>query len=410
MPRRPQLSSQSGSALITALIVMSVSLVLGIAALATVDSQQHESAFERQRDEAFNTSEAALNSQIYMLSSRWPACTLGATCASAAYPTSCTVNSVSPDCPSTSALQGTYAGSKDFDASATWTTQVRDNDVSTPQFYSDSLLSSAATYDANGDGFLWVRSTAVVKGHRRTLVALVKAEQTTQNFPHHTLVAGWFKTTNSGNKVIIDNQGTAGYPSEAVVRCAPAGTTPPVTGCADYSTSKGQVNPNRVVFDPSQPPAMSPDALDSLRAQAKAEGNYYATCAGSSLQGSSAGQIVFIEDATGGGCNYNGNSNFNTAAAPGTVVIGKGSITINGGATFYGVLYNANLDNETGALVNLGGNCSINGSIVVDGSGGINAGSSKVNLVWDPNVFNNLKAFGTAGIVQNTFREISATS
>jgi hypothetical protein len=50
---------------------------------------------------------------------------------------------------------------------------------------------------------------------------------------------------------------------------------------------------------------------------------------------------------------------------------------------------------------------SINGSIVVDGAGGIFAGSSKVNVVWNPNVFNNINAFGTAGIVQNTFREIS---
>jgi hypothetical protein len=58
--------------------------------------------------------------------------------------------------------------------------------------------------------------------------------------------------------------------------------------------------------------------------------------------------------------------------------------------------------------VDLEGNVSIQGAIVIDGPGGLYAGSSKVNLVWDPNVFNNLKAFGTASIVQNTFREISA--
>ena len=41
------------------------------------------------------------------------------------------------------------------------------------------------------------------------------------------------------------------------------------------------------------------------------------------------------------------------------------------------------------------------------------AGSSKVNIVFDGNVFNNfqgLNAYGTASIVPNTFREIVATS
>jgi hypothetical protein len=33
-----------------------------------------------------------------------------------------------------------------------------------------------------------------------------------------------------------------------------------------------------------------------------------------------------------------------------------------------------------------------------------------VNLVYDPNVLNGFKAFGTAGIVQNTFREITPTT
>jgi hypothetical protein len=97
-------------------------------------------------------------------------------------------------------------------------------------------------------------------------------------------------------------------------------------------------------------------------------------------------------------------------AKPGYVVIAKGAITINGGATFYGVIYHANVDDSNAALVNLGGNSEINGAVTIDGRGGMFAGSSKENIIWNPNVFNNLTAFGTAAIVQNTFREISATS
>jgi hypothetical protein len=267
------------------------------------------------------------------------------------------------------------------------------------------------TYDANDDGYVWVRATSVVAGHRRTLVALVKAEKTTVNFSRHTLVAGWFTTTNNGNKVIIDNSGGFSPPSEAVVRCAAAGTVPPVAGCAQYQAGKGQLSPERVTFDPNQPNAVTTDALDSLREAAQADGNYYAagTCP-STLQGNQPGETVFIEDASS--CSpFNGNSDYNTAAKPGWLIIGKGQITINGTATFWGVIYHANLDNVSSpARVSLGGSVSINGAIVVDGNGGIDAGSSKVNLVWNPNVFNNLEAFGTAGIVQNTFREITASS
>jgi hypothetical protein len=63
-----------------------------------------------------------------------------------------------------------------------------------------------------------------------------------------------------------------------------------------------------------------------------------------------------------------------------------------------------------GNVINLTGNVSVFGSIVIDGPAGLSAGSSKVNLVYDPNVFNGFKAFGTAGIVQNTFREITPGS
>jgi hypothetical protein len=247
----------------------------------------------------------------------------------------------------------------------------------------------------------------VVKGKRRTLVALVKAEKTALTFPRHTMVAGWFETTNNGNKVIIDNSG--GFPpSEIIVRCGFPGGSPPANNCAEYETNKGQISPERVFSDPNLPNAITPEALDSLRSAAVADGNYSAGCP-TSLQGNVPGEVVFIEDA-GTNCIFNGNNDYNTAAKPGFLVVAKGTLEINGTATFWGVIYHANVDDSDASVVILGGNVEINGSIVVDGRGGIFAGSSKVNIVWNPNVFNNINAFGTAGIVQNTFREINASS
>ena len=408
MPRRQLLVSESGNALISALLIMAMLAMFGMALLSTVDTQQRESGRERQRESSFQMSEAVLNAQIFRLSSRWPASSTGSVTDSVGlpYPSSCTQTSTSADCPNGTALTASLTG-PDYDASVQWTTQIRDNSAAEPNFYSDTLLTTAPTYDANADGYLWVRATAVVKGKRRTLVALVKAEKTALTFPRHTMVAGWFTTTNNGNKVIIDNSG--GFPpSEIVVRCTFPGGSPPANNCADYQSGKGQVSPERVYSDPNLPNAITPEALDSLRSAAVADGNYSAGCP-SSLQGNVPGEIVFIEDA-GTSCNFNGNNDYNTATKPGFVVIGKGVLSINGNATFYGVIYHANLGNVTTSVVNLGGNVSINGSIVVDGAAGIFAGSSKVNIVWNPNVFNNINAFGTAGIVQNTFREITASS
>jgi Tfp pilus assembly protein PilX len=408
MPRRHTLASESGNALISALLIMALMAMFGMALLSTVDTQQRESGRERQRESSFQMSEAVLNAQIYRLSSRWPASTTGSTTDSVGlpYPTSCTKGSTSADCPNGTALTATLKGA-DYDANVTWTTQIRDNSAAEPNFYSDSLLASSPTYDKNNDGYLWVRASAVVKGKRRTLVALVKAEKTTLTFPRHTMVAGWFETTNNGNKVIIDNSG--GFPpSEIIVRCSFPGGAPPANNCAEYESGKGQISPERVYSDPALPPAIAPEALDSLRSAAVADGNYYTSCP-PTLQGNVPGEVVFSEDA-GSNCRFNGNNDYNTAAKPGFLVVAKGILEINGTATFYGVIYHSNVDDSNAPVVVLGGNVSINGSIVVDGRGGIYAGSSKVNIIWNPNVFNNLNAFGTAGIVQNTFREINATS
>jgi Tfp pilus assembly protein PilX len=405
-----RLHREDGMALVMAMIVMTLLLAIGFALISSTDNQRNDSRRERTRESSFQLSEGALNAQIFQLSTRWPSSTTGLGGASVVYPSSCTETSTAQDCPSTTALIGSFDNVDQASGNATWTTQVRDNGGGSPDFYSDALLSQP-TYDANNDGFMWVRSSAVVRGHRRTLVALIKAEQTVLNFPRHTLSAGFFTTTNNGNKVIIDNDGASDQftPGEVYVRCSFPGGSPPAAGCADYQSNKGQVSPERVFSDPNLPNAVTPEALDTLRSSAKADGNYYATGCPASLQGDVPGEMVFIEDASG--CsNFNGNSDYNTMAKPGYVVIAKGAITINGGATFYGVIYHANVDDSNAALVNLGGNSEINGAVTIDGRGGMFAGSSKENIIWNPNVFNNLTAFGTAAIVQNTFREISATS
>jgi hypothetical protein len=393
-----RLRAERGSTIVTAMMVLFVLVAFATTLAAFVDSDQADSRRERERESSFNLAEGVLNAQIYQLSARWPS----ATAQESPYPAACNAGSTHADCPNGASIQSNFTTVDHQSTTTQWETQVRDNGGSSPNFWSDDLLASPLSYDANDDNFLWVRASAVVRGRTRALVALVEAEHVALNFPRATLVSGHFETSNTGNKVIIDTNGASEqfYPGDIIVRCA---LTSP--GCASYDSGKGQIEPDTVKSNPEQPRAVSVEALEQLRTRAKAEGNYYDGCA-PSLAGDEPGELVFMENATA--CEYNANTVYNSVQKPGYVVIARGTIgAINGTAEFHGIIYHANLDNLAGNVIHLTGNVSVFGSIVIDGPGGLSAGSSKVNLVYDPNVINGFKAFGTAGIVQNTFREIS---
>jgi Tfp pilus assembly protein PilX len=394
-------TDERGHALVPAMLIMVILLSFGIATAAAIDTDQADSRRERERESSFQLTEGVLTAQIYQLSTAWPSATSASTGATA-YAGACSGTATGTGCPNAAAVAAQLEG-VDYTDDTTWVTQVRDNGGASPNYWTDALLATQPSRDANDDNFLWVRAEGIVQGRRRTLVALVEAENVTVSFPHATLVAGHFATSNNGNKTIIDTNGESNQftSGDIIVRCDLA-----AAGCADYEKAKGQVSPDTVQSNPTQPRAVSVDGLELLRERAKREGNYYSGCA-PSLAGDQPGELVFMENATG--CSdYNGEATYNTAAKPGYVVIARGVLPkINGNVTFHGIFYHANLDNSSGNLMELSGNVAVYGSVVIDGPGGLLAGQSKTNLVYDPNVFNGLKAFGTAGIVQNTFREIT---
>ena len=57
-------------------------------------------------------------------------------------------------------------------------------------------------------------------------------------------------------------------------------------------------------------------------------------------------------------------------------------------------------------MVETSGTSAIRGGVLVDGDGGVYAGSSGDNIVYNAFAFDDIKAVGTAGVVQNTWREI----
>ena len=238
-----RLHSERGSALVPALLVMVMLLTFGVATAASVDTDQADSRHERERESSFQLTEGVLNAQIFQLSTRWP----GATASAAAYPSSCVTGSVQPDCPTGAAMAQHFNG-VDYASGVQWVTQVRDNGGGTPNYWTDALLTSQPSYDLNDDNFLWVRASGVVRDRRRTLVALVEAENVNLNFPRAALVSGHFETSNSGNKIIIDTNGEANQfsPGDIIVRCT-LGTA----GCDEYDSGQG---PDRAEYGSTPTP------------------------------------------------------------------------------------------------------------------------------------------------------------
>ncbi len=415
-----RLRSERGSVIVPAIAVMMLLLAAGTTMLATVDTQQRETRRERVRESSFQLAEGILNTQIYQLSKRWPG-SGNAVTMEVPYPVQCPSADRPQDCPSQATLQSIF-GNVDQGTwgDVTWSTSVRDDSDMTPNnrnFYTDALLSpTVPRVDANGNQRMWVRAEAVVRGRRRVLVALVKAEVLpSQLLPNKTLVAGWFRTTNEGSgqaKDFIDN----GETGAVYVRCgadqplaANAGGT-----CASWTSDRHgtTIEPERVYSDSDYPNGVKDLAgLEQLRERAESQGNLYPSCP-PSLAGDRPGEIVYIVNATG--CDFQSNAVFNAANAPGAVVIERGGpLTMRGTMIFYGLIYHANVDDSLlsgqTVMVKLNGNAKIVGGIVVDGyKGGVEIGSSgQGQLIHDPNAAGPLTTFGTAGIVQNSFREIT---
>ncbi len=417
------LRSERGSALVPALVIVGLLLTSGAAMLATIDTQQRESRRERVRESSFQLVEGVLNTQIFRLSKRWP----GASTSTAPYPVACPAAVATVDCPSTATLKGIFDNVDQGSWSTVrWVTQVRDDDngatPSNGSFWSDAMLATAPGYDRNGNDRLWVRAEATVRGRTRAVVALVKAEVVESRLvPNETVVAGWFQTTNEGVQKDFVNQSAGG---SIIVRCGAGGdaTLPPnqTADCADFKqTSHGStVSPPRVYSRPAYGNAYEDPELsiDALREQASMQGNYYASGCPASLAGDVPGEIVFIEDAGAAGCTYQNNAIYNSPAKPGAVVIARGGqIELRGTLQIYGLIYHANMQETVDGiggppqvLLKLQGNAKVVGGMVIDGyRGGVEVGSSgQGQLIHSPNAGGALKTFGTAGIVQNSFREI----
>jgi hypothetical protein len=398
--------SQEGSVVVTAVMLISIMLMIGLAALSRVDTQSEETRRERVRESAFNYSEAALSAQIFLLGRK------GTGTADAPMPEVCPAGGgVFCADPEQIARNYDQATNKDFDPDEIqWRTWVRDNAPGTvggqpDTFWEDSLLTTRPRYDANGDDLMWVRAEATVRDRTRAMVGLIRIEYRPANFPQYAILAGRFRTTNNGkhSDVIVNANGSLGVQ----VRCDTS--LPPEdkdNTCLSYKPSQGQISPPNAAQDNYQGDvsAIGTDELDALMDVARANGTYYTSC-----PNDLSGKVVVID--TTSSCAWQGNDTFNSATyppGPGLLIVTRGKIEFRGGATFNGLIYHANLGGSSASdLVKVHGNSQVYGGVLVDGDGGLESGSSgKQNIRFNTNAFTGIVTFGTAGVVQNTWREI----
>jgi hypothetical protein len=431
---------QGGWALITAIILMAIMMTTGVALAAVVDNETKQSGLQRNRETAFNLAEAALNAQVFALAADWPgpgysgaASTsrtgqfVGGVWIGAQYGPCSELNTGATElrCPIPSQLRGLFP-TQDADPDAKWTSQVIDNAPPYDTYYSDAALTGAKGYDSNNDGKVWVRVSATIKKRTRTLVSLVRAERQAEDIIHAAVVAGSVSFGNNGtngNKQFVDT-GTTGY---VEVRCVPDQMLGPCVGYpypplgTDTTKWENQVttgiSPYRV-HPGSTVPTITEETLTRLKQDAASAGTYYNDCpptadklAGTpTTAGAAATSFPVVVIDAHRDCLYNGSDTINA----GMVILlnNDSSLSLSGSITFNGLIYHANKQVsilQRNPLVSLTGNAIVRGGVIIDGNGAMFMDGSAL-LKFDEAEFGQVQTTATAGIIQNTWRELKAGS
>jgi hypothetical protein len=228
-----------------------------------------------------------------------------------------------------------------------------------------------------------------VRGARRTLVVRYRIDRLPVVLPKNVLTAGTFSVSGGPKPYITQNGSTL------ALRCPSASAS----GC--YASSKpNQVKgPGTTTFNYPATHSIPPSDLDKLRQTAISAGTYYA----SGCPGSPAGTLVFIES---GNCNYASSATWNSAAAPGMIVIVNGTMSWSGNSTYYGTVYMYNAQNATCPLFDAGGGATIQGAVFIDGFGCFNL-RGNTRITYDANAVRSINYYASVSQVRNSFRELN---
>jgi Tfp pilus assembly protein PilX len=415
---------EQGFVLVTAIVLLTVILGLGIGLLMFADNQQSASAREQSSEAAFDLAEAALNAQILQLSREWPtshnteAFSKERTCTPA---TSAPANY----CPDPASLEKAYPNTGSASCTGTeawgspltnkWTTYVREEVGGSPYFNS-ATEQGAPNYDGGiVDGTpvapwkkLWVRAVGVVNCHPVAVVSLASEQLVHASFPEYAFSANSFKTGNKAGKIILERKGKGGsQPGRFGIRCS--GFTKKEIEekqCEQYV--EGQISPelkSGEVEREGPSTTLTTEQLGALKVQASSEGHYFASGKCPESMEQISGKPVYVE----GPCTlkFTGNETANSAEKPGFLVIANGTTDFDGGVEFYGTVYAANQQESSEAVVTIKGKAKVVGSIVVDGKGSISigdAGHEHIDFEYNPQAAKEFELYEGAAANRNGFR------
>ena len=386
-----RLGSETGSALAVAIVVSGLMLALGLSAYAYVDGQSRQASAERQREAAFNGSDAVLSVQGFVLSRFWPAAAANAYPDCAWNGTALTASGATTNvqrCPNPAAVTQTFTG-RDHANGSTWSTIVRDNGGNGETFFDNDSTLAQPSWDANGDGEVWVRTSSTLRGAERTVVARLRVDRLPVTVPKTVLTAGTFAVSGGPKPYIVQNGSTL------ALRC-PGATA---SGCY-ASTKPNQVKgPGTTTFNTPGAHTLPPSEIDKLRQTAIANGTYYA----SGCPANPAGKVVVVES---GNCSYAGNGTWNSSAEPGMFVVVNGTMSWSGNTTYHGMIYMYNQQNATCPVFDAGGTATIYGAVFVDGPGCFNV-RGNTQLIYAPNAVQSVNYYGSVNQIRNSFRELN---
>jgi Tfp pilus assembly protein PilX len=433
MRLKRRMRDESGSVLVTALILMIVAFGLGYAALAATDVQTHQTGYETAGEAAFNLAESALDAQARLLQLNWP----GTTASTATCNQSSPSSSTCPGTAVTNSFSSTYAGHEY--SNPTWSTQIGGACPTSsqtcaslgesPSYYSDPIPATAMGCDCYSANAVWVRAQATVLGQTRVVVGETERQGVVVPLPDTTITAGGVNTSNRGNKVIIEQHDAAGLVSAGTIdlTCGTTTTQPSYqSGCAGWDPSKNQADPGTQgtggyqtgYTDPNGYSVLSASELMSLE-------NAATTVSGCP---SSWNGLIYIPNLSSGcqvadnGSGCSKSSAPSSGATPGMVIVGNaGGNTLHVGANtcYFGVIY---MVNTGGATPSGGGTCStsqsnapltldansvVYGALFADNCGLITVGQASGNtatVYFDSLALSAATAYDTPVLAKNTFR------
>ena len=184
---------------------------------------------------------------------------------------------------------------------------------------------------------------------------------------------------------------------------------------------RGQISPvNSVVSDPDRGSVLADGMADALKQQAISKGTYYATC-----PARPSGEVVWVES---GNCPYQGNMQVNGTTKRGVFIINNGTLKLRGGVQWWGLIYALNAQGcgsvsrlpRPAAAPTAWSRSPARRRSPAASSSRAPAGSARATAAATATAQNcepqtrvrperrgsNITAYGTAGIIQNTWREL----